>query len=285
MGLSNKMIQYVRFRHFEYLNNIKCINPSFLPYKYLFYYNCINNSKNQFESLISFVNFKSFNFFFSNLMHFFAISLKKYNINNKYIATIDADWHELIEIDSDDFITKAKNTKFLFISGWRFAFKKSKIEDINIAKSYLKPKINYFNTALKIHNSLKKNNEKIRIIGVHIRQGDFEFYENGKYFYSSELFIKKMNEIYDIFGKKNIKFLIVSNVVQDIKLFIDFDTYISNEEPVVDQLLLSLCHCIIGPPSTFSLCASFFGSVPLLHIHDINKNIIINDFKVYNILV
>jgi hypothetical protein len=54
-----------------------------------------------------------------------------------------------------------------------------------------------------------------------------------------------------------------------------------NEERhfVEDLYLLAKCDYIIGPPSTFSLWASFYGSKPLYMIRDLETNITDEIFK------
>ena len=53
-----------------------------------------------------------------------------------------------------------------------------------------------------------------------------------------------------------------------------------NGTPYEDLYCLSCCDYIVGPPSTFSLWASFLKNVPLYHIRDLKKQIRIKDFVI-----
>jgi hypothetical protein len=53
-----------------------------------------------------------------------------------------------------------------------------------------------------------------------------------------------------------------------------------NNQELEDMYALAGCDYIIGPPSTFSMWASFIGKVPLFHLHDREINFSLSDFKV-----
>jgi hypothetical protein len=44
--------------------------------------------------------------------------------------------------------------------------------------------------------------------------------------------------------------------------------------------VLAGCHYLVGPPSTFTLWASYYGATPLYQVEDPDKAFSINDFKV-----
>lgn len=109
------------------------------------------------------------------------------------------------------------------------------------------------------------------VIGVHIRQGDYKTWKNGRYYYSVEEFHLFMAKLLKLFPDKKVSFFISSNESFSTDLFTGCDCYRFKQEPsgdILDLYTLSLCDRIIGPWSTYSRWASFIGEVPLCFIKE-----------------
>ena len=63
---------------------------------------------------------------------------------------------------------------------------------------------------------------------------------------------------------KDCFFVIFSN--EDISIKESTDIIISKNEWYIDHLLMSKCDLLMGPPSTFTLWASYIGKVKFYHI-------------------
>lgn len=116
------------------------------------------------------------------------------------------------------------------------------------------------------------------IIGVHMRRGDYKNWLDGKYYYSLEQYVKYISQLIKIINK-DVNVLLCSNEKIPIEFFHEFNSYlIPNTSAVKDLYALSKCDYIIGPPSTYSLWASFYGQTNLAHIYNINE--VNDDFKI-----
>ncbi|MDD4728555.1 MAG: hypothetical protein PHN55_07370 [Dysgonamonadaceae bacterium] len=112
------------------------------------------------------------------------------------------------------------------------------------------------------------------ICGVHLRYGDYKTFEGGKYYYSEDQYHSKMLEIKEIFPDQNVAFFISSNEKIDLSKFSECNCFtIPNSNAAKDLYGLSLTDYIIGPPSTFSGWASYYGNTPLYFIEDISEEI------------
>jgi len=127
----------------------------------------------------------------------------------------------------------------------------------------------------EVNNSLNQINGEFDLtIGIHIRHGDYEFFENGKYYYSLEEYKKLMFEIKNVFSDKKVLFLIASNANFSIDFFSELDCYsIKNSSPTKDIIGLSKCDYICGPPSTFSAWASLYKDIPLYFVENLKTPI------------
>ena len=82
------------------------------------------------------------------------------------------------------------------------------------------------------------------------------------------------------FLDKEVAFHICSDEKIDMADFSGFDCYqIPLSLDIEDLYALSLCDYIIGPPSTFSMWASFYGNVPLRIVTKDESKISLDQFK------
>lgn len=144
---------------------------------------------------------------------------------------------------------------------------------------------------VKIVSQKLKKEEGLIYIGIHIRRGDYATFSNGRYFYEIEYYYQLMDMLYQQIANNNkkVRFLICSNENFDISSEqllskVSFTTRdvirFSPSSAIIDLYALSQCDYILGPPSTFSQWASFYGENKLCFIKDKNlKNLSLNDFK------
>ncbi len=172
-----------------------------------------------------------------------------------------------------------KNKKRLFlVSGFDF-------QDYTLLDKYHEEIISrYRNTKVNkdiVYLDNFKKNGRI-IIGVHIRQGDYAHFGGGKYFYSPEEYINILKEFIKDNNIDNPLIAIFSDQHITDTQFYDFaDVFISRNTYNIDYTLMGLCTYLIGPPSTFTLWASYTYRVPYYHIYDpLRKNINPTDFTI-----
>lgn len=102
------------------------------------------------------------------------------------------------------------------------------------------------------------------IVGVHVRRGDYKSFLNGKYFFDWSFYRLIMHQIEQILKSKKVCFFIATNENIDSSLHDNFVIVDTDYHTSIHDLY-GLCSCdlIVGPPSTFSVWASFYGNVPL----------------------
>lgn len=119
------------------------------------------------------------------------------------------------------------------------------------------------------------------VVGIHIRHGDYKTFDGGKYYYTLEEFHSFMLQVKQLYVGKNVAFFISSNADFSVDIFTDCNCFRFDKEPsgdILDLHTLSLCDRIIGPWSTYSRWASFFGETPLCCIKEKKQIITEKDF-------
>lgn len=254
---------------------------------------CITNKETLWYPFID-----EFNFYFPNLdsgvLRYYRVIKISGPIVKKFLRVIswvlpkvklgkyclNASSHEEIELSS---IVKTGVFPLLFVRGWLIRDRQSVKNHKHILKFIFKfPQ----EVEVRLLHKLEKIRQKNSVlVGVHIRRGDYINHEGGKYFYSIECysrFISHMKLLLEKESKHGV-FVASSNDRDFAELLSSIHpdiNYFSNDA-ISDLCMLSLCDYILGPPSTFSLWASFYGAVPVLHIETPLQIFELDDFTVF----
>ena len=138
----------------------------------------------------------------------------------------------------------------------------------SVITNYFQPLDTYNSLALDLVSKARNHCQSNLLLGVHIRRGDYRYFQGGKYYFPISFyksFIQKINSL----SSHSIGFLIVSDERLSIDQFDGLNVYLSNSSEIVDLIALSMCDGVIGPPSTFSYFAcSILGKSNLLHLEN-----------------
>jgi hypothetical protein len=120
------------------------------------------------------------------------------------------------------------------------------------------------------------------VVGVHIRRGDYATWNDGRFFYSLEEYHQFMLRIQQLYSDKRVGFFISSNEDFSLDIFQGCKCRRFGKEPsgaILDLYTLSICDRIIGPFSSYSRWASFFGEVPLCFLESKDQQFKEDDFS------
>lgn len=124
-----------------------------------------------------------------------------------------------------------------------------------------------------------RQNSTGKIVGIHLRKGDYKDYYDGFYYYEDEEYADFMRQMVKLLGEDTY-FFIASNEKIDKDHFKEFHMMDShNTKAAEDMYCLSKCDYIMGPFSTFSGWASFYGQVPYYYFRRKAK-ITLSDFHI-----
>ncbi len=240
-GFCNRLFQSIHYHAFSIEKGIQFYNPSML-------------------GILKFDN--NFFYFLDNFNNFFLKCISKFI---KYL------------FGKDDFCFYfSKNNYIRFVSGWDYReyslttkHHESLKKIYSFEKKFLTEKILSF---IRFLNFQKREGKFL--VGLHVRRGDYKNWNEGRFFFDDDVYrdviFKLKNKLIE--DKKNPYFLVVSNENLSSEIGADFFYKGSWRE---DQIILQSCDLIIGPPSTFTMWASYISKTPLIKLNstkEINLN-------------
>ena len=118
------------------------------------------------------------------------------------------------------------------------------------------------------------------VIGVHVRQGDYAEFEDGRYLYSVEQYAQVMTRLVSLHSERRVGFVVCSNEDLSLDAFGALPVTFGLGRIDDDLHTLARCDLLVGPPSTFTAWASFMGDVPLAFVNDPDASHTRDDFRV-----
>lgn len=172
---------------------------------------------------------------------------------------------------------KRRRNRILYISGEGFRDTTGVKIHRNIIIEIFNPISEYQIKANQIVAEVRKASD--RLVGIHIRRGDYRNWYP-KYCLEDSFYNDLISQIENLSaGQTTVRFLVCSDEEVDETKY-ESNVSFSKQDPVTDMILLSRCDLIVGPPSTFSVWASYYGNVPLFTIFELPVKIDLQKFKV-----
>lgn len=201
-------------------------------------------------------------------------------IKTRLIKCLVFDKNEIAEAD----MRLLRQTPLIAMSDWMFRF-----PDLFLKYKHEIKALFAFKPAV-----IRRQEEWLRRIdkggvklGIHIRRGDYATFMNGKYFFTDETYIARINDFLQLFGNQTVQVFICTN---DARLNIDRyrealgtqEVYLSKGNAPEDLYLLSQCQYLMGPISTFSLVASIYNDAKIYWMEDKNSTVTFNSFRLFD---
>lgn len=197
--------------------------------------------------------------------------------NGRSVGAIFLEEGEPQDMASPEFIAAA-NEKALFLQGYLF-------RDLPTLQKHSAEVRKLF---LPIETHQRKVTEHITaaradcdlLVGFHVRRGDYREFAGGQYFYSLDQYRLFLDRVAGQLKDKRVKFLICSDETIPSEVWKPHSVVRGPGQFIQDMYALAECDLIVGPPSTFSGWASFYGQKPLLHLNSKDVEIRLDRFEV-----
>ncbi len=261
--LGNLLIVYASILAWAIENNKSVVNPAFHAYSRYF------KLPGTIQKLLSGTIYKIF--------YLKARAIDRFKISNPLFGTVHLNWEQRMDLDLEDALLK--KSRILFLQGWQFRANSLLHKHAATLRSIFTPLPQYLQ---QINDFLGKSIPAGNLlVGIHIRRKDYKHFENGRFYYSLEQYKNIINKIQVLFGSEQITFMVSSDeTINTGALGEGLHIIKTPGHELLDLYCLSRCAFIAGPPSTYSMWASFYGEIPLYMIEDPEAEISKNDFVI-----
>lgn len=216
----------------------------------------------------------------SSIIRFFVLIRFDKSRLHEVISISD---NETLDLNDIKYVDVVNNKKIVVVNGWLYRDNNNLYKHSDVVKKYFElDDVHENNINCLIQNVRNKCDV---LVGIHIRLGDYKTFENGKYYYNLDVYKKAMCDMSNLFPNKNVHFIICSNEIIEKNTFTDHKYASGTGNIIEDMYSFTKCDYIIGPPSTYTIWASFYGNVPLYFIESPELKITIDGFKTYNDLL
>ncbi|MEM6469205.1 MAG: alpha-1,2-fucosyltransferase [Planctomycetota bacterium] len=109
------------------------------------------------------------------------------------------------------------------------------------------------------------------LVGVHIRRGDYRQFQGGRYFYDDQTYASWMNRIQEQLSPLRVRFLVCSHQDFDEKVYQGLRITRGPGSAITDLYSLAQTDWMIGPPSTFTAWAAYYGLKPRIELQSASE--------------
>lgn len=214
------------------------------------------------------------------LFHNMARVLYKVKLDLPPVRQITlADWQTEFDLGDAAFLSSLRARQCVLLRGWLFRDAKAMSKHADTVREFFRPHERNQQNIDELILRARRNSDLL--IGIHIRHGIIHFANTRKYFYTAHRYAEMMEEILALFPGKRVNFLICSDWPQDASIFARFKVTFGTGDLIEDMYAFARCDYMIGPPSTFTMWASFYGKVPLNFILRNDQRLTLEDFHVH----
>jgi hypothetical protein len=215
---------------------------------------------------------------FFHLARAFGLWNERHPIFGKAVFTLrQTPAQPITALDGPEVQAKIRDARIVFVNGWNFRAPELVQRHAEKLRSYFRP-------IKEIEQASREAVERLRqqadlVVGIHIRQGDYRTFRAGAYFYPVAQYAAWMRELAEQYPGGNVAFFVCSDEPRHEREFPGLQVGIGAGSAVGDMYALAKCDYILGPVSSFSMWASFYGNKPLFLIRDGEARIERSEFR------
>lgn len=168
---------------------------------------------------------------------------------------------EECDLGSDSFAAAVKGKRPLLVSGWLFRSQRLLEKHASVIRQHFQVREHHRQSIDRLMLGLRETSDVV--VGVHIRHGDYATFMDGRYYYSLGQYASVMRRVVDQLSGRRVTFLVCSNAKLPADAFDGLNVVPGPGHMVEDMYALAETDFMVGPPSTYTGWASFYGETPL----------------------
>jgi hypothetical protein len=175
------------------------------------------------------------------------------------------------DLAGDEFADEVRGGRSILISGWQYRSQTLLEKHGHEIRQHFQIVEKHRRIVDAVSGELHRDSDLV--VGIHMRQGDYKFWRGGQFFYSSRQYAALMHSIVEQFPTRSIKFLLCTNGKFNQVDFKGLKVTTGPGHLVEDMYSLAETDFMVGPPSTYTEWASFYGQKPLFVMDSVDMQI------------
>jgi hypothetical protein len=259
--LGNRLFQFAHFIAFSAQCGVTIWNPGFEEYADSFegtYRSAVSRYPFSANGLGLLLRSRAVIY---RVAHMAALYIKTRNPRTDRLRTLLLSGDEEFRLDDTAFEASMQRKQLLFVHGYEFRARSYFARHGEAIRKFFTPRQKHL---LRVDAVLTKAREKSDVVvGIHIRRGDYRKFLDGRYFFELSDYLKMMRATQDLFTGKRVCFLVCSNEELNAVDFSSFNVTFGTGHQVEDLYAFARCDYLLGPPSSYTLWAGFYGECPI----------------------
>jgi len=195
------------------------------------------------------------------------------------LKVLRVDHPDDLKLDGEEFAQMLRDGRSLFVQGFGYSNKSGCERHVEAIREYFRPVAAHENAVEDFIASARQDGEIV--VGVHIRRGDYAKYRGGEYFFPDRQYREWMLQMEKQLAPKKTVFMVCSNDTLDPAVFENLHVIRGPGHLVEDMYAFARCDYMIGPPSSYTLWASYYGDVPVQYVHGPDSRIDLERFQLW----
>jgi hypothetical protein len=108
-----------------------------------------------------------------------------------------------------------------------------------------------------------------KVVGLHVRRGDYSSWQGGRYCFSDDAYASVVRSVRSQFSGQGDDCFVVL-FTNDVVVPSCGQDLTGGGRWFADLIAMQNCDLLVGPPSTFTLWASYSASVPFIHLERVD---------------
>jgi len=184
----------------------------------------------------------------------------------------------IILLETPEVQAQIEDARIVFVYGWIFRAPEAMRRQAEKVRAYFRPIAEYERASTQAVVPLRKDADVV--IGVHVRQEDYRHWRKGTCFFTIPQYVSWMRELAGQFPGQKVAFLVCSDEPRRQEEFPGLTVGFGPGSPMGDLYALAKCDYILGPLSSYSQWASFYGNKPLYQLGDSKDRLDRTKFRV-----
>jgi hypothetical protein len=187
------------------------------------------------------------------------------------VKVIRISMQESYDLGSREFAQLLQTRRVVLVQGWSFCNTAAVQRHADAVREHFRPIHKHVVNVSRIIASARARGDVL--VGVHCRQGDYKTAFGGKYWYSTEQYRAILQRIVRFFAPRKVSLLVCGDALQHREALPHLNVSWGSGHLVEDMYAFAECDYLVGPPSTFSGWASFYGQVPICRLESAEAEI------------